>query len=142
MPETGLKMRHPKTGEEGYRVGMEVFHQLHCLNLLRRVTYRDYYEPLGGEFAKGPKDVQAHTGRYRRFTAVNASFFDTCADHCIEVLRLNTQCYADIGLFTFYMVEGDPLAWPELNSKHMCRNFDRVRQWALDHSVGNMEVIL
>jgi hypothetical protein len=72
---------------------------------------------------------------------LGVSSLDIFVDHCIEVLRLNTQCYADIGLFTFYMVEGDPLAWPELNSKHVCRNFDKVRRWALDHSVGNMEVI-
>lgn len=31
-------------------------------------------------------------------------------DHCIEILRLNIQCNADIGLFTFHMVPGDPLA--------------------------------
>lgn len=60
-------------------------------------------------------------------------------DHCIEVLRLNLQCNADIGIFTLYLIEGDPLAWPQLNSKHVCRNFDKVRQWGLDHSVGNME---
>jgi hypothetical protein len=64
-----------------------------------------------------------------------------CTDHCIEVLRQNIQCNADIGLFTFYMIPNDPLAWPELNSKHVCRNFDGVRKWALEHSVGNMEVI-
>ena len=121
MPETSLKVNHPQTGEEGYRVGMEVFHQLHCINLLRRVTYKDYYEPLGGEFGKGPEELQRPT------------------DHCIEVLRLNTQCNADIGVFTLYMIEGDPLPWPQLNSKHVCRNFENVRQWALDHSVGNME---
>lgn len=62
-------------------------------------------------------------------------------DHCLEILRLNTQCNADIGVFTFYMIPGDPLAWPELNSKHVCRNFDKVMEWALDHSVGNMEVL-
>jgi hypothetical protein len=62
MPETSLKVDHPRTGEEGYRVGMEVFHQLHCLNLLRRVTYKEYYEPLGGEFAGGPEVLQKHTG--------------------------------------------------------------------------------
>ncbi|OAG34715.1 hypothetical protein AYO21_11107 [Fonsecaea monophora] len=106
MPEWSLQVNHPETGEEGYRVGMEVFHQLHCINLLRRVTYKEYYEPLGGEFGKGPEELQRHTG-----------------------------------LFTFYMIEGDPLAWPELNSKHVCRNFDKVRQWAVDHSVGNMEVL-
>jgi len=50
------------------------------------------------------------------------------------------MCNSDIGLFTFYMIEGDPLAWPELNSKHMCRNFGSVKQWAVAHTVGNMEV--
>lgn len=63
MPETSLKVNHPTTGEEGYRVGMEVFHHLHCLNLLRRVTYREYYEPLGGEFSHGREALQAHTGK-------------------------------------------------------------------------------
>jgi hypothetical protein len=63
MPETSLKVNHPTTGEEGYRVGMEVFHHLHCLNLLRRVTYKEYYEPLGGEFSHGPEVLQAHTGK-------------------------------------------------------------------------------
>lgn len=57
-------MAHPETGQEGYRVGMEVFHQLHCLNLLRRVTFKEYYEPLGGEFAAGPDALQHHTGEF------------------------------------------------------------------------------
>lgn len=60
-------------------------------------------------------------------------------DHCLEILRKNIECNADIGLFTFYMEEGDPLPWPELNSFHQCRNFDRVVDWATEHSVGNME---
>ena len=127
LPKLGdsssLLVNHPHTGEEGYRVGMEVFHQLHCINLLRRVTYKEYYEPLGGEFGHGPEALRKHT------------------DHCLEVLRLNIQCNADIGLFTFYMVEGDPLAWPQLNSNHVCRNFEGIREWALDNSVGNMEVL-
>lgn len=57
------------------------------------------------------------------------------------MLRQNIQCNSDIGLFTFYMVPGDPLAWPQLNSKHVCRNFEAVREWAVEHSVGNMEII-
>lgn len=121
MPESSLKVKHPVTGKEGYRVGLEVFHQLHCLNLLRQVTHRDWYEDISGNFADGPKALQMHT------------------DHCLEVLRMNVQCNADIGLFTFYMLEGDPLPWPELNSHHTCRNFDKVIDWATDHSVGNME---
>lgn len=122
MPESSLKVKHPKTGVEGYRVGLEVFHQLHCINLLRQVTYKDYYMKLGnGNFAEGKEALTMHT------------------DHCLEILRKNIECNADIGVFTFYMEEGDPLPWPELNSFHQCRNFEAVKAWALENSVGNME---
>lgn len=62
MPNTHLKVKDPKTGIEGYRVGLEVFHQLHCINLLRQVTYRDWYEDISGEFKEGQKGLRMHTG--------------------------------------------------------------------------------
>jgi hypothetical protein len=37
-----LKVTDLRTGETGYRVGLEVSHQLRCLNLLRMATYPDY----------------------------------------------------------------------------------------------------
>jgi hypothetical protein len=55
------------------------------------------------------------------------------------MLRKTIECNADIGVFTFYMEEGDPLPWPQLNSFHQCRNFEAVKEWALENSVGNME---
>jgi hypothetical protein len=60
-------------------------------------------------------------------------------DHCLEILRMNVQCNADVGVFTLYMLEGDPAPWPELNSWHVCRNFDAVLDWAMENSVGIME---
>jgi hypothetical protein len=63
MPKSHLKVKHPKTGVEGYRVGLEVFHQLHCINLLRQVTYKEYYVELGnGNFAAGDEELKLHTG--------------------------------------------------------------------------------
>lgn len=62
MPDTHLKVKDPKTGVEGYRVGLEVFHQLHCINLLRQVTYRDWYEDISGEFKEGAEGLRMHTG--------------------------------------------------------------------------------
>ncbi|KAH8603103.1 hypothetical protein B0O99DRAFT_605126 [Bisporella sp. PMI_857] len=122
MPESSLKVKHPKTGVEGYRVGLEVFHQLHCVNVLRQVAYRSWYQDLGGEFEDGEEALTMHI------------------DHCLEILRKSIQCNADVGLFTFYMMDGDPLPWPELDTEwHVCRNFDAVREWAIENSVGNME---
>ena len=64
MPESALKVKHPKTGVEGYRVGLEVFHQLHCVNVLRQVAYRSWYENLGGNFSDGEEELTMHFGMY------------------------------------------------------------------------------
>lgn len=61
-PTTVLKVTDPRTGIEGYRVGLEVFHQLHCLNLLRQTTYIDYYGSTGGDFAEGIDGLRMHLG--------------------------------------------------------------------------------
>lgn len=75
MPETSLKVDHPQTGEQGYRVGIEVFHQLHCINLLRRVTYNDYYRTLSGELGVSREMLQKHTGMCSRLLSCRL-----CAD--------------------------------------------------------------
>lgn len=43
LPRNSLKVTDPATGKEGYRAAVEVFHQLHCLNLLRQYVYKEYY---------------------------------------------------------------------------------------------------
>jgi hypothetical protein len=63
MPKDHLRAIHPKTGVEGYRVGLEVFHQLHCVNILRMVTYKEYYIEAGyGDFIMGEEALHMHTG--------------------------------------------------------------------------------
>lgn len=63
MPESHLKVKHPKTGVEGYRVGLEVFHQLHCINMLRQATYKNHYMKMGGDFEEGQEDaLRMHLG--------------------------------------------------------------------------------
>lgn len=62
-----LKVKNPKTGQEGYRVGIQVFHQLHCLNLLRQSTYKEeYYSFHGGDIEVEPSDLRGHLGKSPR----------------------------------------------------------------------------
>jgi len=65
LPANSLKIKHPKTGKEGYRAAVEVFHQLHCLNLIRQAIYKDYYQWHGGDVgeADGKEDLQGHVGK-------------------------------------------------------------------------------
>jgi len=62
MSLDSLKITDPRTGKVGYRAAIEVFHQLHCLNLLRQYTWKEYYVNVGGDVAADPEDVRGHVG--------------------------------------------------------------------------------
>ncbi|KAJ3959882.1 hypothetical protein N0V92_003481 [Colletotrichum tropicale] len=116
-----IKITNPITGEEGYRAGLEVFHQLHCLNLLRQSSYPEYYNrtEVGGDVPTDAEDLRGHI------------------DHCIEAIRMKLMCESDIGVFTFKMYPELPVEghWPDFSTLHTCRNFDDIRNWAMIHSV-------
>ncbi len=133
-PES-LKITDPRTGKVGYRAAIEVFHQLHCLNLLRQFTFKDYYVNDGGDISTGDEDVRHHVGRCAPAPVQGEA--NTQADHCIETLRMNLMCQSDIGVFTFkiYPELGDDDPWPEFSTLHTCRNFDGIRDWARGRAV-------
>ncbi|KXJ84919.1 hypothetical protein Micbo1qcDRAFT_128869 [Microdochium bolleyi] len=101
---------------KGYTGLLEVFHQLHCLNLVRQYTwllmgkYQDMDTPTS--LTAGPVGNRMH------------------ADHCIETLRLALMCQSDI---TPVLVIADPSApignRADFNSYHKCRNFGKIEAW-------------
>ncbi|CAJ2509895.1 Uu.00g057950.m01.CDS01 [Anthostomella pinea] len=115
-PDISLAITDPE-GKPGYRVAVEVFHQLHCLNLLRQNLYKDYYAPMGGDTAAPHHDLEGHL------------------DHCIEALRQFVMCQGDVGVFSFNYPFGDGDPWPDYSTPHTCRNFESIRQWAVDHTI-------
>lgn len=122
-PPTAMPVTHPLTGQPGYRVGLEVFHQLHCLNLLRMSTYPEHYTKLWwSDTNDSTENVRGHL------------------DHCIEILRMNLMCMADVNVFTFHPVEGREGFWPDYETEHVCRNFEHIQQWARDNAVEDADV--
>lgn len=63
-PDDAMQVTDPKTGETGYRVGVEVFHQLHCLNLLRMSTYNRYKSVSWSDTNDAPEKVREHLGMF------------------------------------------------------------------------------
>ncbi|KAG9244481.1 hypothetical protein BJ878DRAFT_421308 [Calycina marina] len=116
-PEGTLQITDPDTGKKGYRVAVEVFHQLHCLNLLRQANYKTHYKPLGGDIADAPMDLHGHL------------------DHCIDALRQFVMCQGDVNVFPFRFPFGDDDPWPDYAGQHVCRNFDAIRKWGVEHTV-------
>lgn len=71
----------------GYMGTLELFHQLHCLNQLRRWTYWGYYSPIDPFFATRADHRREHV------------------DHCIDVIRLALMCNADTNLILFHWIK-------------------------------------
>ncbi|KAI0128648.1 hypothetical protein BJ170DRAFT_682434 [Xylariales sp. AK1849] len=117
-PEGALEITDPATGKRGFRVAIEVFHQLHCLNLLRQNNYKSHYKPLGGDTSDGTHDLHGHI------------------DHCIDALRQFVMCQGDVNVFAFRFPFGDGDPWPDYTTPHVCRNYNSLRQWAFDHGVA------
>ncbi|KAJ4406575.1 hypothetical protein N0V91_004518 [Didymella pomorum] len=127
-PTDAMQVTDPSTGETGYRVGIEVFHQLHCLNLLRMSTYPDHYKTISwSDTNDAPEKVREHL------------------DHCIEILRINLMCLSDVNVFTFQPTkeegkQGMGGYWPDYESEHVCRNFDHIKDWARANAVPDADV--
>ncbi|KAE9401368.1 hypothetical protein BT96DRAFT_773808, partial [Gymnopus androsaceus JB14] len=99
----------------GYMASLEVVHQLHCLNMLRKYTYNDYYKEFDKAFTVDPEKFRTHL------------------DHCVEILRQELMCIADVGVITYEWVDGWELPYPDFNTVHQCRNFEKVLDWAYSH---------
>ncbi|KAF8892786.1 hypothetical protein CPB84DRAFT_1783535 [Gymnopilus junonius] len=102
----------------GYMATLEVTHQLHCLNMLRKYLHLDYCGKVDEFFSKSkPQTVQNHL------------------EHCIDNLRQYMTCQADTAIITFKWVRGFSGEYPDFNMKHQCRYFEKIIAWQKDRGV-------
>lgn len=116
---SGLAKDQVKISEKyggGYPANVEGLHHLHCLNLLRQSLYYnyDYYHKQGhGAFKNDDFIVRRHVS------------------HCLDILRQQLMCTVDVGVLGQVWVHPDsPEPFVDFNTKHRCRNFDAIRDWA------------
>ncbi|KAF8157320.1 hypothetical protein K438DRAFT_1732313 [Mycena galopus ATCC 62051] len=100
----------PVLHEEGnYVIALEVFHQLHCLDMLRQ---------------------NLHPGHnYTVRSKVHLR-------HCIGAIRQALMCSADISPIVWQWSAKYKQAEQRDDILHTCRDFDRIQTWAKEHSMG------
>ncbi|PGH08341.1 hypothetical protein AJ79_06028 [Helicocarpus griseus UAMH5409] len=94
-------------------VSLAVFHQLHCLDMVRRYVHNDHYQ-MDGHDSSVP--IVDHI------------------DHCIDMIRQALMCHADTTLITWKGTFNRPE--PDFNAEHQCKKFDKIRDWAKNHEVN------
>jgi len=109
----------------GYPANVEGLHQLHCLNLVRQSLYYniDYYRERG-------------SGAFHN----NAYILERHVSHCLDILRQQLMCSVDVGVMGQVWCDPassttGPEAYVDVNTMHVCRNFEDVRAWAEMHQM-------
>ncbi|KAF9254395.1 hypothetical protein L218DRAFT_938615 [Marasmius fiardii PR-910] len=101
-------------GSKGkYRITLDVFHQLHCLNKIRQALHPDHYP--ANEIKPGH------------------------ITHCINSIRQSLQCSSDVSTVVFQekistsAASDDSHMEPRFDIVHSCRNFGKIQEWAKAH---------
>ncbi|KAF2101282.1 hypothetical protein NA57DRAFT_22054, partial [Rhizodiscina lignyota] len=109
------------TMPDQYVVELDVFHQLHCLNALRKTFYPERY---WDEF----DDYYTEDGK-RNYTSTSAKHYD----HCIDSIRQSIMCHGDIATVYWQWMPLRRQPLPRLQITHTCRNFEAIKEWAREH---------
>ncbi|KAF5856322.1 hypothetical protein ETB97_007530 [Aspergillus alliaceus] len=104
-------------GDDAYMVQLDVMHQIHCLNLLRKAAFAEYpgYEP---ELSHKGKMWWIHLG------------------HCTDILLQNLQCNANTEVLTLAWVEDRDIPWPDFSVNRKCRDFNALVDWQRNNAVN------
>ncbi len=103
-------------GDDAYAAIFDVYHQLHCLNGLRRRAYGDYYH-------KGPARAE------------KAGLDEIHLNHCVDILMQALQCSGNVNLMTMHYVETQPYPVPDMSVNRQCIDFDRLTDWRRQNSI-------
>ncbi|KAI0313696.1 hypothetical protein OF83DRAFT_1140195 [Amylostereum chailletii] len=93
--------------EENYLTALDMFHQLHCLDMLRQGIDLPSYPSF---------DVPMNHLR-----------------HCVGALRQSIMCFGDISPISWQWNPKRGEAEQRDDIVHSCRDYDRIREWADDH---------
>lgn len=122
--ETRAKSMDEKTGERGLKASLEVFWQLRCLDTVRKATYPDSAdEAMAGMEAEGLASKSKPNSHRSE------------VDRCLEMIRTNLMCTADIGLVTYEAGKDGSASAPDFASWHTCRNFDGIVRWTKENAM-------
>ncbi|KAK1573906.1 uncharacterized protein LY79DRAFT_593618 [Colletotrichum navitas] len=110
-------------GPDKYLVEIDMQHQLHCLNAVRKYAYWDYY--YGDSYkniSMAPKRHQAHL------------------EHCIDILLQALTCNPSLDLISHNWMKTQENPYPDFNIKRQCVAHDPILKW--QHENGITEQIL
>ncbi len=99
-------------GEDLYMAEVDAFHQVHCLNVLRKLlifNYDYYYASL--------------------YDCEVPIILETHARHCLSMILQNIMCHADVDIVAHVWHQETTQPYPDFALVRQCRDFDALVRW-------------
>ncbi|KAI0395824.1 hypothetical protein F5Y17DRAFT_465556 [Xylariaceae sp. FL0594] len=134
-------------GDDAYVADLDVFHQLHCLNTLRKLAYARYYNSTLIDYSSSSKassvDDERNTTKHdhpsskrRSKHGHSNSKIDTIhVNHCVDMLFTAITCAGNVGFITSNWVEGVKYPQPDMSINRKCVDFERLVEWRNQHTI-------
>ena len=97
-------------GPDAYPAALDVIHEIHCINALRKVAFEDFFD----ETPKRRRRGEIHYIHLR---------------HCTDMLLQNVMCHADADLVTFNWMDTQSFPFPDMSINRKCRDLDALIRW-------------
>lgn len=102
-------------GDDAYMAVLDVYHQLHCLRILRQIAFPERYPNIS-------------KGRER-------PLWRTHVDHCVDILMQQLQCSGNVNLVTQHWVENHEWPFPIFSINRQCVDFEALTRWRRENSI-------
>ncbi|KAH7890212.1 hypothetical protein F5I97DRAFT_1801771, partial [Phlebopus sp. FC_14] len=131
LPESEAALLPNKTAripgdEENYIFTFGVFHQLHCLNMIRQALHPEYYNAAYYAKKGSRHPLMIHVEGHEGFDHLG---------HCIDSLRESLLCSADITPVVWAWDDKQRRTSPRLDVVHVCRDYEKIQEWAYAHLI-------
>lgn len=104
-------------GDDAYMANLDSTHQVHCLNSLRKVAFRDYK----------PFPTKLHMTMDELYWIHMA--------HCVDILYQALSCQANTELMTYEWVKTQENPFPQMSLQRNCHDFEGQVAWQEENSV-------
>ncbi|KAL5407595.1 hypothetical protein PMIN03_007070 [Paraphaeosphaeria minitans] len=103
-------------GDNAYAAIFDVYHQLHCLNSLRKVVYGGYYNMSQ---ARADKVMQR----------------ELHMNHCFDILLQSIQCSGNLDMIPLVWMYTQAYPFADMSINKKCHNFDKFTDWRRENSI-------
>jgi len=102
-------------GEDAHLAALDLNHQIHCLNMLRKASFPDHYE----------------LPRVSNYQAQHKM-------HCVDMLRDRIMCTGDAELVTYQWMETQTAPYPDFSIQKKCRDSETLIKWRQDNALRDL----